>query len=70
MADAGACAVALRDGAQRRPTRAAPTEVVTTVAHSVKVDHDNLPGRLVRRPGAGGIQAMVDNRAIVEPYSR
>jgi hypothetical protein len=45
------------------------TEVVTTVARWVKVDHDHLPDRVVRRPGAGEIQAPVDHRAIVEPCS-
>jgi small subunit ribosomal protein S4 len=62
--------VAIRPGAPVEPAVRDATELVATVPPWLEADHEQLRGRVLRRPEPGEIQAPVDTQPIVELYSR
>jgi ribosomal protein S4 len=62
--------VAIREGAPILDLVAAAAEVHGQTPPWLLADHDNLRGTVLRRPRHGDFEGPLDERLIVEHYSR
>ena len=62
--------IALRDGAPIEAPVHSATALVSAIPAWLEADHDQLSGRVLRRPEVREIQSPVDTQPIVELYSR
>ena len=62
--------VAVRTGSKAAETVRAATDLTSSVAPWLLVDHDNLTGKILRAPERDEIDAPVQEQLIVELYSK
>lgn len=62
--------IGLRDDSPIAPAVRDATVLRATVPAWLEADHEQLAGRVLRRPQVGEIQAPIDTQPIVELYSR
>ena len=60
----------MRTGSKAAETVRAATDLTSSVAPWLLVDHDNLTGKILRAPERDEIDAPVQEQLIVELYSK